>query len=145
MKCRDLMLTQIFRCRETDSAVHCATLMRDAQLGMVVVVDALDRVVGLVTDRDLVMRVLAANRPYTTPLSEVMTGGPLVTFDPEEEVSALEQRMAEAHKSRAIAVDERGRCAGVISLSDLAQVEESMRTGRLVQQVTSREKHAAQF
>src|SRR3974390_1070507 len=63
---RDVMKKSVVTCREKDSLKHCADLMRDWKIGMLPVVDVHDRLVGVVTDRDLVVRGLAEGRPATT-------------------------------------------------------------------------------
>ncbi len=136
MKCKEIILRHVYTCRDDESVIHAATLMRDARIGFLVVVDAQGRTVGVITDRDLVLRLIAENRPLTTPIREVMTSGPLVTFDPEEQVAAVAERMAETHKWRAVSLDERGACRGVLSGADVAQREDFERVGRVVQTLT---------
>jgi CBS domain-containing protein len=63
----------VARCLETLSVQACAEMMRDNGIGFVPVVDAAGQVVGVVTDRDLVLRVLANDLPSETPVGQVMT------------------------------------------------------------------------
>lgn len=139
MRCRDVMLTFVYRCDESFTAAECARLMRDERIGFVPVVDHRDRVIGVVTDRDLAIKVLAAGKPPTTPVSEVLSGAELVSCSAEDELQVAEDRMARAKKGRILVLDEAGRCAGVISLSDIAQVEDAWRSGDLFRRVARRE------
>ena len=75
MKCEDVMLTLVFKCDEGSTVAECAQLMRDEQLGFVPVLDAQLTVVGVVTDRDIAVRVVAEGREFSTPVSEVMSTG----------------------------------------------------------------------
>ena len=139
MQCRDVMLRFSYRCVETDTAVDCARLMRDHAIGFLPVVDRGGRLIGVVTDRDLVIRQLAENRPPNTPVNDLMTRSGLLTCHAEEELRAVEARMAKAEKSRAVVIDRDGRCVGVVSMSDIAQVEKPEEVGRVLHDVTKRE------
>jgi CBS domain-containing protein len=140
MKCEDVMLTLVFKCDPGSTVVQCAQLMRDEQLGFVPVLDEKRVVVGVVTDRDLAVRVLAEGLPADTKVSEVMSEGPYLTCSPEDDLHELEQRMASEKKMRALVKAPDGSLLGVISLSDIAQSERSAaRTGRLLKEVTRRQ------
>lgn len=139
MKCEDVMLTLIFKAGLTSTVAECAQLMRDEELGFLPVLDEQFKVVGVVTDRDLAIRIVAEQKPLTTPVSEVMTKGPFLSCEPEDELEELEQRMAREKKARALVKAPDGSLLGVISLSDIAQAERSAeRTGKLLKEVTRR-------
>lgn len=139
MKCEDVMLTLIFKAGLTSTVAECAQLMRDEELGFIPVLDDQFKVVGVVTDRDLAIRVVAEHKPSTTLVSEVMSTGPFVSCQPDDELEDLEQRMAREKKSRALVKAPDGSLLGIISLSDVAQAERSeARTGRLLKEVTRR-------
>ncbi len=140
MKCEDVMLTLVFKCDESSTVAECAQLMRDEQLGFVPVLDAQLTVVGVVTDRDIVVRVVAEGRAFSTPVSEVMSTGPFLSCDPDDDLHELEQRMAREKKTRVLVKASDGSLRGVISLSDIAQCERSAaRTGKLLKEVTRRD------
>lgn len=140
MKCEDVMLTLVFKCDETSTVTECAQLMRDEQLGFVPVLDKGFHVVGVVTDRDLTVRVVAEQLDPSTPVSEVMSKGPFLSCLPEDDLHQLERQMAETRKARALVKASDGSLLGVISLSDIAQCERSAaRTGKLLREVTRRE------
>jgi CBS domain-containing protein len=132
------MKRAVSRCHEADTVTECARMMREQNIGFVPVVDADEQVVGVVTDRDLALRVLAEGKAGPTLVSEVMTRDVRVCH-PEDRIQAAERRMAETRKSRLVVVDESGRCLGVISLSDVAQVESRRRAGGVLQAITTRE------
>lgn len=140
MKCKDVMLTLIFKCDETTTVCDCAQLMRDEQLGFVPVLDKQAAVVGVVTDRDLAVRVVAEKRPLTTPVKDIMSTGPFLSCLPDDDLHELELRMSQTKKARALVKASDGSLLGVISLSDIAQRERSAaRTGKLLKEVTRRE------
>jgi CBS domain-containing protein len=140
MLCKDVMLTLVFQCMRDTSAEACAQVMRDEHLGFLPVIDANGALIGVVTDRDLAVRVMAARKPGTTPVGEIMSSGPFLVCQPDDDLRSLERRMAEAKKSRAVVCNALGAVVGIISLSDIAQSERSAsRTGQLLREVTHRE------
>lgn len=138
MKCGDLMKTHVITCRETDTVHWSAQLMRDWKIGFLPVVDAKKRLTGVLTDRDLAVRVLADDRPFFTEAAQIMSANPVVCRS-DEALSVAEERMTGARKSRIPVVDESGGVIGVISLSDVAQAEGRRRAGEILQEVTRRE------
>ena len=138
MRCRDLMKTPLVTCLKTDSVRWCAQLMKDWNIGFLPVVDADGRVAGVLTDRDLTLRVLAEGMPAATEARTVMTKD-VVSVHPDADFTTAEEALASARKSRVPLVDENGICRGVISLADVAQADSRRRAGRVVQAVTSRE------
>lgn len=105
-----------------ESARAVAARMRDRSVGAILVLDADRQCVGIVTDRDLVLRVLAAGRdPDRTPLAQVMSRRPHVVHEdaPLEEVLAL---MRDACLRRVPVVDRDGRLQGIVTLDDVQQL-----------------------
>jgi len=139
MKCEEVMLNHVYSCSETATAQQCARLMKAHNIGFVPVVDDQKRVVGVITDRDLALRLVAEGRPATDPISELMTFRDLLTCKPDEDIEVLEERMAREKKARALVVDDEGTCIGVISLSDVAQFEQPERAARLLPDLVHRE------
>lgn len=130
MLCHDVMKMDVFTCHEDDSIAECARVMKERNVGFVPVVDDEAKLVGMVTDRDLVLRAVAEYKPATTLVGTVMTRGAQACV-PFEDLRAAEEKMASARVSRLVVVDGNGRCAGVISLSDIAQAESRARAGQL--------------
>jgi CBS domain-containing protein len=138
MYVRDVMKKKVVTCSEKDSLKHCADLMRDWKIGMLPVVDGKQQLVGVVTDRDIVVRGMAESRPHATEAQAIMTKR-LITCRQEDELWFAEERMAAERKSRIVVVDESRHVVGVISLSDIPMAEEGPRASELLQQVTKRE------
>jgi CBS domain-containing protein len=105
---------------ETD-LVSVAALMRDQNVGIVPIVDDRRRILGVITDRDIVVRVDAnATSPADVKAADVMTTDP-VTVRPEDDLHDVIDRMGEEGLQRVLVVDEGSRLVGIISISDLAQ------------------------
>ena len=115
---REVMTESVVKLPSSATLFQAARQMRDADVGSVIVEDE-GRVVGLVTDRDLVVRALADGRdPGTTPLSEVASTK-LVTVSPDDDMDLAIELMIE-RSLRRIPVLERGKVVGIVSLGDLA-------------------------
>ncbi len=102
-----------------DSLVDAAREMRDGNIGNVIVTDG-GRVAGIVTDRDIVVRVIAEGRePQGTTVGDVCSSGPR-TLEPGESVDVAAQAMGQ-NGIRRLPVVRGGELVGVLSLGDLAQ------------------------
>ena len=141
MLCRDVMRKNVFVCHATDTVAGCARIMRDSNVGFLPVVDGQGLVNGVVTDRDLAVRVLAETLSMGMPVSTIMTRDVRVcrAADP---LRTAERRMAEVKRSRLVVVDDEGRCVGVISLSDIAQADTRAHAGHVLYEVTQRRARA---
>jgi len=107
-------------CRRDDTAREAARVMRDHDCGVVPIVDDGGRVVGIVTDRDLAIRGIAAGKDVNTRLNDLMT--PVaVTCGQDDDLRDVEQKMAELQVRRIPIVDAGGRCLGIISQADIAR------------------------
>jgi CBS domain-containing protein len=101
-----------------DTIVEAARIMRDSDIGDVVIMQD-GQVGGILTDRDIVVRAIAEGRdPEATPISEVCTTG-VETVDPSASVDDALRVMREADIRR-LPVVKNGRPVGIISLGDLA-------------------------
>jgi CBS domain-containing protein len=100
------------------SSRAAARRMRDRNLGFLPVCDRHRRVIGMITDRDIALRVVAEGLQYDLPVGDVMTRE-VVACHPEDDLPRVERLMAASHKSRLVVLDQEGRLAGVVSLSDI--------------------------
>ena len=113
---------EVITARPDDSVRDVANLMQYYNVGCVVVVQD-DRPVGIVTDRDLALRVLAETADEKIPqllISEVMTRPPQAILE-EESVSKAVELMRNAGARRLPVVDRRGRLRGLVTLDDLIE------------------------
>jgi CBS domain-containing protein len=96
-----------------DAVADAVAAMRAGNTGCLLVTDR-GRVVGIFTERDLLVRVLAAGRPLATPVRAVMTA-PAVTVGPKDSVRTAIRRMQKGGYRHLPVVDEDGRPVGVLS------------------------------
>ncbi|MCB5179788.1 CBS domain-containing protein [Streptomyces antimicrobicus] len=117
-KIREIMTERLVTTADQMPVAEAARRMRDEDIGDVLVVDD-GHVKGVVTDRDLVVRVLAEGKePETTTVGEVCSGD-VVTVAPDDDVSKAVELMR-SHALRRLPVTENDRLVGIVSLGDLA-------------------------
>lgn len=132
MRCADVMRRDVQGCRATETIRSVAVRMRDDNVGFLPVKDEEGTVVGVVTDRDLVLRGLADSLdPDQTTVEKVMTAEVHFVRDTEP-LKEAEDLMARRHVSRVLVMNEGGELVGVISLSDLGKSEWGWRVARTV-------------
>jgi CBS domain-containing protein len=117
MKIRDVMTPNPHTVSPNDTVQRVAELMREEDTGAVPVVEN-GRVLAMVTDRDIVVRVVADGGAFTGPISEIASEG-VVTAPPDMSTRDAEALMAE-RQIRRLPVVENDRLIGIVSLGDLA-------------------------
>jgi CBS domain-containing protein len=139
--CRDVMKTELECCEADQTAQYAAQEMRDGNLGFLPICDESKHVLGVVTDRDLAIRLVADNLPASTKISQLMTRE-VVGVRPTDPLSRARELMESRKKSRMLVLDQDDKLVGVISLSDLVQAEGDSEAASAVRGVTSREARA---
>ncbi len=134
MRCDQIMSSTVRSIEPEQSAERAANVMRELNIGFLPVCDPSNRVVGVLTDRDLAVRVLAQGKPGSTPVKEVMTTE-LCACAPSDPLEKAEELMARRRKSRVVLVDRQGRLAGVISLADIARKERDAPAARVLREL----------
>ncbi len=135
----DEVMNRDVKCVDPKDPVQLAARrMRDENIGFLPVCDSSMKVLGAITDRDIAVRVVAEGLPPTTAVGEVMTRE-VVACHPDDDIRRAEQLMAEHQKSRLMVTDDQGRLVGVISLSDITQIEDPSRAHQTIKRVTERE------
>jgi CBS domain-containing protein len=121
-----------------DTVDEAAQRMRDENIGFLPVCDDSRKVLGTLTDRDIAIRVVAARKPASTKVEEVMTRE-VIACRPRDDMRDAERAMAEHHKSRIMCCDDQGVLVGVISLSDIVRHEGARRAASTLIEVSARE------
>lgn len=105
------------------TAQEAASLMEREDVGSLPVVEsrASMRLVGIVTDRDLALRVLGRGESGNAKIRDVMSSGNLASVRPEDNLDKVERLMSEQQVRRIPVVDESGRVVGMIAQADLAR------------------------
>ncbi len=123
MKVKDCMCKDVVFVKPDCCTEECAKLMCENHIGCIPVCDNSNKVVGLVTDRDILLRTIGCGKEAkNTPVSEIMTCN-VTCCTPETDVQAAENAMSE-NQIRRIPVMENNKIVGILTLGDLAKNKE---------------------
>ena len=140
MKVRDIMTPDPV-CVTPDTRLHeAARLMKEHDIGIVPVVEeggSAKRLVGLLTDRDIAIRLVAEGRdPDTVEVGEVMSGNPR-TARPDDDVDKVMNLMGREQVRRVPIVDERGSLVGIVAQADVVRkTRDDKKSERTVEQIS---------
>jgi CBS domain-containing protein len=134
---RELMTVRPRTVKVGDSIVEAAKLMKGEDSGIAPIVDG-GRLVGVLTDRDIAVRVVAEGRdPQSTRVEEIASTN-LVTIDPQQELDEALRLMAQHQVRRLPVVEEDGKLVGIVAQADVARHADSTRTGEVVEEISER-------
>lgn len=140
MRCREIMKFEVESVAAETTLRDAARKMRDYNVGFLPVCDAAMRAIGVITDRDIAIRAVAEELPPDTQVGTILTRE-VVACRPEDDLQSARTLMSEHHISRVMCVGATGRIEGVISLSDLVQLDDIAGASTL-RQVSDRESDA---
>jgi CBS domain-containing protein len=121
MLVKDVMTSPVVTVDEVASANKVAALMLDNKVGCVIVVDKTGNAIGIVTERDLVARVLAKNLAPSSAKSKDFMSCPLITVQPDVPVNDA-ARMMSRRDIRRLGVLYKGKLVGIVSSKDILDV-----------------------
>lgn len=131
---RDIMTSNPTTVGPDASVVEAGRLMASEDVGSLPIVDG-DRLVGVVTDRDIAVRVVAEGRdPNTTTVGEIASRDP-VTVEPDEDLDEALSEMAR-NQVRRLPVVEGDRLVGIVAQADVAEEASDSKTGRVVKEIS---------
>jgi CBS domain-containing protein len=132
---REVMTSKLCSIDTDKSVTYAAKMMRDEDVGIAPIVEG-DRLVGVLTDRDIAVRVVAEGRdPEQVKVTEIASRD-LVTLDPQQDLDEALRLMAQHQVRRLPVVEEDGRLVGVVAQADVAQQADERRTGEVVEQIS---------
>lgn len=118
MKIRDIMVTEVEAAEPDDTLDEVAAMMREQDVGAIPVVEN-GELIGIITDRDIVIRCIAEGRDPTDVAADEVISGDLQTVEPDDDLEEARRIMAR-HQIRRLPVIENGALVGMVSLGDLA-------------------------
>jgi len=134
MKVRELMTTEPVTVEPNATLGEVATLMKQEDCGSIPVVEA-GRLVGIVTDRDIVIRGIAAGSdPRTQRVSAIMSAAP-VTIGPGADLTEAEKVMAD-RQIRRLPVVENGKLVGIIVTAQVARAGDKRKVGETLKEIS---------
>ncbi len=120
MPVKDLIQRRVVTVEPNDTVMLAAQRMKDKLVGSLVVLDG-DKPIGIITDRDIAVRVVGAGKSPDTLVEEVMTKDPITIRD-DATFFELTKAFREAAVRRLIVVDKEGRLVGLISIDDVFEL-----------------------
>jgi len=125
MKVREIMTSNVECLGPESSLKEIAQEMKSLDVGFIPICEN-DRLVGTVTDRDIVIRHVADGRDVnTTQVREIMSREIIYAFE-EDDVKTVAERMREKDVRRILILDENKRLVGIVSIGDISKVEEKV-------------------
>ena len=118
----------------TTPAHEAARSMKSEDVGSLPIVED-GKLVGVITDRDLAIRVLAEGKGADTAVIEIASKD-VVTVDPQQTLEEAARLMAEHQVRRLPVVEEDGKLVGILAQADVAQAGHDTLTGETVQQIS---------
>jgi len=118
----------------TTTVQEAARIMKSEDIGPLPIVEG-DKLVGVITDRDLAIRIVAEGRGTDTTVGEIASKD-VVTVDPQQSIDEAARLMAEHQVRRLPVVEEDGRLVGILAQADVAQTGHDALTGETVQQIS---------
>src|SRR3954452_4524572 len=123
MKVSEVMTRDVQTVRPDQTAREAASFMLSADAGAIPVTDG-DRLIGMITDRDIAVRGIAKGYGPDTPVRELMTNDMICARD-DEDVEDVASKMSEAQVRRLPVIDQDERLCGIVSLGDLSREGET--------------------
>ncbi|HEY8571629.1 CBS domain-containing protein [Phenylobacterium sp.] len=134
MRISEIMSRDVQVARPQDSIQSVARKMAEIDAGAMPVCDG-ERLQGMVTDRDIVVRAVSEGRSFETPISEVMTPDAHYCYD-DDDIRAAADRMAELQVRRLPVVDHDQRLVGIVALGDIAREGKDKTTGQALEEIS---------
>jgi CBS domain-containing protein len=119
MKISEVMTTDVQTIRPDQSAQDAARFMLQSDAGSIPVTEG-DRLIGMITDRDIAVRGVAKGYGPETPVRELMTDD-IICVREDDDVEDVASKMSEAQVRRFPVIDEQERLCGIVSLGDLSR------------------------
>jgi CBS domain-containing protein len=132
---REVMTNNPRTVRADDSAADAAKLMRDEDAGIAPVTEDGGKLVGVVTDRDIAIRVVAEGKdPRSTKVVEFASED-IYTVEPQQNLDEALQLMGQ-HQVRRLPVVEGGKLVGILAQADVARHADAEQTGKVVEEIS---------
>ncbi len=134
MKVSEVMTRDVQTIRPDQSAQQAASFMLSADAGSIPVAEG-DRLIGMITDRDIAVRGVAKGHGPDTPVRELMTND-IVSVRIDDDCEEAASRMSEAQVRRLPVIDDQDRLCGIVSLGDLSRETDDETAGQALEGIS---------
>ena len=138
-KCSDVMTKNPVCCLPNDMVIKAAELMKSKNIGSIPVIEneQTKKLVGIVTDRDLILKIVAAGLDAKSSKVEAVMTRKVVTCYAEDDLQQALDAMAEHQLRRIPVVDNNNKIVGIIAQADIAtRVDQPEKTAELVKEIS---------
>ena len=132
---KDVMTSNPQTIESSEPVMRAAELMKREDVGIAPVVEG-GRLVGTITDRDIVVRVVAEGKDARQVVAREVASTALVTVDPQQDLDEALRLMARHQVRRLPVVEEDGRLVGVVAQADVAEEAKPKKVGELVEEIS---------
>ena len=119
MKISEVMTREVATVQADETAQQAASFMLEGDAGSIPVIEG-DRLIGMITDRDIAVRGVAKGHGPDTPVRDLMTSG-LICAREDDDIDEVATKMSEAQVRRLPVIDESENLVGIVSLGDLSR------------------------
>jgi CBS domain-containing protein len=132
---KDVMTSNPCSIDAEKSVAYAAKMMRKEDVGLAPIVEG-DKLIGMLTDRDIAIRVVAEGRnPDQVKVADVASKQ-VVTIDPRQDLDVALRIIAKHQVRRLPVVEEGGKLVGVVAQADIAREGDDVQTGKLVEEIS---------
>jgi CBS domain-containing protein len=135
MKIRDVMTSEVQTIGPDQTAREAAAFMLSADAGSIPVTDG-DKLIGMITDRDIAVRGVAKGHGPDTPVRDLMSSG-VISVNIEDDMGTVASKMSDAQVRRLPVVDDQQRLCGIVSLGDLSRESEGEQAQQALEGVSA--------
>ena len=135
MNIREVMTADPRTVTSGSTVAEAARLMRDEDTGVVPVVEG-EKLTGVVTDRDIAIKVVAEGKDPGTTTVQAVASTNLVTIDPQQDLDEALRLMAQHQVRRLPVTEEDGRLVGIVAQADVARHADAKQTGKVVEDIS---------
>ena len=135
-RCREIMTSNVQTAARHATLQQIAALMRDGDIGVMPIVEN-EKLVGIVTDRDIVVRAIAEGKESATPIGDVMTTE-IFSVRADDYVFEAIRLMGDRQVRRIPVINENGELAGIIAMADIAlEMEDEREIAETLEEISS--------
>ena len=135
MKISDVMTSDVQTIGPDQTAREAAAFMLSADAGSIPVTEG-DKLIGMITDRDIAVRGIAKGHGPDTPVRDLMSSG-IISVNIDDDLGSVASKMSEAQVRRLPVIDEQQRLCGIVSLGDLSRGSEGEQATQALEGVSA--------
>ena len=132
---RDAMTTNPCTIDADKDVAYAAKMMKDEDVGVAPVVEG-KQLVGVVTDRDIAVKVVAEGKDARSTKVREIASKDVITIDPQQDLDEALRLMAQHQIRRLPVVEEDGKVVGILAQADVALQSDDAKTGELVEEIS---------